>query len=506
MGRVSSNSFGLAAVREATLNTPAATGWVQLEPNGSPTIQAEITTVARNPISPDRQRKKGTISDLSASATFDHDLTMEVADTFLPGFLFANATNADLDFFVSAVAVTGANTVPALNASQVQRMPFNAKFASLFFGAGFGNLDNNGLWKLKNAAANAGTDITLERVIAGDSDPVAEAAATGRLFRAGVALNGGSSGAGRTTKAGVYDGGTRRYTLTTADGPNWTQLGLTAGEMVSLDGHFGRVVSTTATTLVLDQVDTGMQTFSPGDEDEVLVLFGKFIRNVSLGDSDYQDVIYHIEGAYPGLGAANETEYKYAAGCTPSQITINVPLGNKVTSNFAFVATDVEPPTAVRKAGAGAARKVDRGTAYSSTSDVARLRITELDEDGLTTFFKNLTITINNNVTEEKVIGKLGAEFTNAGDLNVDIETTILFTNGQVLTAIRNNETTSFQIVLQNDNGAIVFDVPAMTIGGGAEDLPENQAVTINLTGRAFPHPVFNTSLGISIHPYRKAA
>ena len=519
MGRVSSNSFGLAGVRETTLNNPAAAGWFELEPNGSPTLQAEIATIARNPISPDRQRKKGTISDLTANVSFDHDVTMDIADTFLPGFVVTRATNADMDFDVSAVSGTGSYTLvqPAsgqrVTASVAERLPLSAKHAALLYGAGFGRLNNDGLLKLKSAVATNALTISLERVVSTDPNPVAEAGSTGRLYRAGILLNGGATPAARTNKAGVYNAATRQYTLTTESASvDWTSLGLTPGETISLDGHFGRLAAVTATTLVLEQTDAALQAYQPADAEEVMVLFGKYIRNVGTDDTaNYLETTYHFEASYPGLGDGSQgstvTAYEYAEGCYCNQITINVPTTDKVTMNLAFVATDVEPPVtgAGRKAGASNARNVNRGTAFSSVADVARLRVTELDEDGLTTFFKTLTLTINNNATPEKVIGNLGAEFVSLGDLHVDIETTVLFTNGRVLNAIRNNESTAFKMVLNNDNGALAIDIPAMTIGGGAKELPENQAVTISLTGQAFAHPVYDNSIGISIHPYRKS-
>ena len=522
MGRVASNSFGLAAVRETALNTPGNKGWFELEPNGSPTIQASITTIARNPISPDRQRKKGTISDLTASVTFDHDLTMDLANEFFESFLFTTATNKDMDLASTAVAKHGTFdswgvfTVDAVAANQVTRFAYGPRFSGLFYGAGFNSLSNDGLWEMRAAVAANDTTLTLGRLrmLQPDSpDSVAETGSTGILYRAGVALNGGAVANARTSKSGAYSSGTRLYTLTTSDGPDWTAMGLTAGETVSLNGHYGRVVSTTATTLVLEQTDAGLQNFSPADDDEVLVLYGKYLRNVGIDHADYEETTYHVEGAYPGLGDGSTdpirsvaTGYEYARGSFPNQVTLNVPLAEKVTANLAFVATDVMPPTIVRLPAAAAStiRAVDRGTAYSSTSDVGRMRVTELDEDGISTFFKSLTLTINNNSTEEKIVGKLGAEFLTPGDFHVDLETTVLFTNGRVLSAIRNNETTALQIILGNDNGSLVFDVPAMTLGGGAKDLPENQAITLALTGAAFPHPVNDNSIGISIHPFRQ--
>ena len=499
MGRVQSNTFGLRAVKETALNTPPATGWFQLEPNGSPVFNAEIATVSRNPITPDRQGRKGTITDLDATVSFDTDLTMAEAYRFLPGFAYSKLTNGALDLAVASVAAAGEFRLgEAVDAAVRPRAPFNADYAALFYGVGFKSRENNGLWAL-TAALGSTAVLRAVRVAGQQQDAsVVEADSTGILYRAGILLQ------ATQAKAGAYAG--TRYTLTTA-GVDWSALGLTAGETVSLGGRYGRVVAANNGSLVLDQADAKLQAFQPAGNDVVPVLFGQFIRNVSAdGDADYEESTFTLEGTYPNLGAGGAAEYKYGDGALCNQIVLNVPLTNKVTANLGFVATDIEPPSTNRKQGAADAVRVRRGTAYSSTSDVGRLRLAELDESGDSTYFKSLTLTINNNATAEKVIGTLGAIAQNAGDFQVTLEATLLLTSSAVPSAIRNNTSMALQLILHNDNGALVLDIPALTIGGGAEELPENQAITIAITGMAYPHPELDTSIGVSIHPFRMAA
>ena len=56
MGRVLTNNVGVAYSIESALGV-AGTTWKQLEPNDIPAMGAEITTVARSPISRSRQRR-----------------------------------------------------------------------------------------------------------------------------------------------------------------------------------------------------------------------------------------------------------------------------------------------------------------------------------------------------------------------------------------------------------------------------------------------------------------
>ena len=107
---------------------------------------------------------------------------------------------------------------------------------------------------------------------------------------------------------------------------------------------------------------------------------------------------------------------------------------------------------------------------------------------------------MNNNVSPEKCLGTLGAIFLNFGNFEVDIDSQLLFTEATIIDAIRDNETVTIDWRLTNDDGAIYFDVPNMTLGGGDLEFPLNESVLINTTGMAFGDPtsVLSYSLGVS--------
>ena len=207
---------------------------------------------------------------------------------------------------------------------------------------------------------------------------------------------------------------------------------------------------------------------------------------------------------YPGLGdgsAGNvDDSYVYSKGNFCNTIGINLPLTDKATISFNYIGTDTDVPTITRKA-KGSLDDMERSEAFNTTADIARLRIANIDYSGLTTDFKSVTFNINNNVSPEKVLAKLGARFMNTGEFAVSIEAQALFTNPLVLTAIRENKTVSMDFVLKNNDGVMGFDIPAMTLGGGGRDYPENESVLVNLTCETFEDDVFDSSIGFSLIP-----
>jgi hypothetical protein len=193
--------------------------------------------------------------------------------------------------------------------------------------------------------------------------------------------------------------------------------------------------------------------------------------------------------------------YEYAKGNLCNELTFNMPLASKATMTIGFVGTDTEVPTATRETNAVNAARPVMTEALNTSADIARLRIAQLDESGLTTCFKSLSLTLRNGASPEKCLGTLGATFMNIGDYEVEIEAQVLFTNADVVTAIRTNETVAFDAILRNNDGALAIDIPSMTLGGGDKEFPANQSVLLNATGTAFEDATLGYSLSLSTFP-----
>ena len=271
----------------------------------------------------------------------------------------------------------------------------------------------------------------------------------------------------------------------------------------SLDNSgYARIVSIAASAVVLDKVTETFVTDS-GTGKLIQIFFGRFLKNVPTDDANFLERSYQFELEYPGLATNGvDSKFSYAAGNFANTMAISMPLADKAGVSFAFIGTDTLPPTETRKAEAENAVEPARTSAYNTTTDCARLRITKVDESGLTTDFKSLTVTLNNNVSPEKVLCNLGAKFMNFGNFEVNIEAQLVFTDSAVIDAVRNNETVAMDFAVKNDDGAIMFDIPAMTLGGGDTEFPVNESVLINITSEAFQDPTTGNSIGISVFPF----
>ncbi len=514
MGRTLTNNLSLEYAIQQSFGVLGATpAWKLLEPNGGITFGPQITTVARDPISPNRQRRKGTITDLDSPIEFEADLTLDSFLDFAEGFVFVNATNNRLKSGALFDTLIADATLPILT---TEGYSFNALAAAipigqLVFTRGFTvNAINNGL---KAVTASNTTEVEVDSGAPGiiDEDPGNTGYAT--LETAGF----------RFTDL-VWTDATKTLSSALIDE---TTIGLTPGQLIHIGGliggtqfgtgtAFARVVSVSSAGIVVDKLtdnlDVGAGFVAGGDQgaDAVDLLFGQFIRNVPTNDSDFLERYYQFEGGFPNLFETepptplpNPDGFEYALDNLANSLAWNLPGQDKSTATFGFVGTDTEPPVdnASRKTNASTPANPVQTSAFNTSADFARLRIQDVDETGLTTDLSEMVATLANNATPEKVLGFLGARFINFGNFGVNLEAVALFSSPLVIARIRSNTTVTMDWVVKNDDGVIGVDLPSMTLGNGGRDLPVNESVKINLTGEAFLDPVLNTSIGISTIP-----
>lgn len=504
MGRVTTNSMTLSAARESSLGVlPGSPVWRQLEPNSVSQFGSTITKVARSPITKSRQRRKGIITDLDSAVEFEADLTLSVFRDYMEGFCFSRAVGAPV--FTPTAATSGAFTVPAVSAADAGKLTYGASAAqSLLYARGWANEANNGLFVLAAAVAPAAVSITVT------GGAVAETPGATRDVELAVA--------GVRAAAGDLEIDANGDLISTA--LNFTTLGLNVGQWVHIGGldlvnrffnpanyGFARIAEIAANKLTLERrgdtfvTDDGTDTGAGGAGLRIDLLFGQWVRNVPVGHPDYIEISTQFELESPNLGTGGAANYEYAMGNYHDTVSINIPLTEKATVTYGFVGTDTTNPTAVRATNAANAKLPSETAAFGTSSDLARLVATKVDETGITTDFKSLTVTLSNNVSPEKVLGNLGARYMNAGNFEADIETQVLFTSPEVLAAIRANTTLGMYFALRNEDGGVMCDFPSGTFDGGSREFPVNQTVLLSTTFAGFEDPALGYSFSVSLFP-----
>lgn len=498
MPQSKTNNFALSYAFESAVPgvLPATPDWRQLEPNGIPTFGTETSTVGRSPISKRRQRRKGKVSDLSSAVEVELDFTLDPVEDFLSAFVVANWQNTIPQPVLSC----------SVSAFTTANEGITFAVGSLVHVRGMANPTNNGLHVVNGIPTS--TSIPVASVLYADAAPSANAV----VERAGI----------RATAGDLKIDADGNLTSTVLD---FTTLPLVEGQTIYIGGEaaanqfyeqgnsdtntgYVRIATIEANRLILDSrttvftADDGTDTNATGTALAIDLYFGRFLRNVDVDDGNYNERTVHFEGAFDNLMTGGATGYEYAIGNYPNEASFSLPETDKATVNFGFVGIDTEDLTVTRKPGASTALAPVRTDSFGTSTDIARLRLQDVDELGLSTCFKSLSISLKNNVEPEKCLGTLGSPYINLGNFLVDMEATLLFTESKVVSAIKRNETLRLNFALDNDDGAIHVDIPALTLGGGSREFSANRTITISLTGEAFGDTVFDASLMVSMFPF----
>ena len=478
LNKIDSNVTGLRYAEEDSYQTVSGDEvWVPLEPNSYADFGGQVTTVARNPINPSRQMKKGVVTDLDASGGFETDITQTNLQDLLQGFFFADLR--------TKVEFGGAGEITGVVAStdDFQAASGLDAFAAgdLVFAAGFADDANNGLHVVSAASATA---LTVTSALV-DETP----ASTATLVKVGVQ--------GTAGDIDVDVSGSRpKLTSTTLD---FTDLGLVPGEWIYIGGDsaalgfsnaenngFARVFSIAANELVLDKTEETMVVEASTTE-TVQIFIGRALKNESdptlITRRTYQ--LERTLGA-PDDAQPSQIQAEYIVGCVPSEFEFNIPTANKAIANLMFMgATNetIDGPTSLK---GGTRPSLVEADAFNTSSDVPRIKLAVYDAadaapTALFAYVTDLTLTINNNVTPNKAIGVLGSFEVTAGTFEVSGNLTAYFADVAAIDAVKNNEDITLDFHLVKANAGITLDVPLITLSDGRPNVAQDEPITLPL-------------------------
>lgn len=461
------------AEEECPKQLPTMPVWYAQEPNSYSDFGADISTVSRSPIDPTRQRLKGTISGLDATAGFNTDLTKTNLTRLMQGFCFADARQdaSTQPYNGNSIVLNGVDAATIKYEAAIGLGIFTA--SNLIFASGFGVPSNNGLKKVSDANATGvvvwGSLVTETPTTAAKLDRVGHEFAEDDVV---LAVAGGV--VTLTATLGVFN-----------------TFGLTAGQWVFLGGDatatrlganvgFARISSIAAKTITFD-----LTTFTPaahaGTDVTLQVFWGVVVRNEPLLEN-IKTRSYQLERQ---LGRdANGIQSEYVTGAVANELTINIPTEDKINVDLAFVGLDNEQRTGLQgiKAGTRVAAKGEQ--AFNTSSDVKANRMyvynsATTQPTGLFGYISEGSLEINNNVSAIKGVGSVGGFDVSVGTFEVGGSVTAFFTNIAAVQAIRNNADVGFYSIAAAQNSGFLFDIPLLSMSGGQLAIEADNPINI---------------------------
>lgn len=478
VSKIDSNVTGLRYAEEASIGVlPGSPVWTPLEPNSYDDFGGETTLVARNPINPSRQRKKGVITDLDATGGFPTDLTQRNLQDLLQGFVFA-------DFRRKGEEVVTAVDVDTTNPDEYEVASTTGFLVgSLIQGRNFTNAANNAVNEVTALVSDVSVEVADGQLVDEASPPAtAQITVVGHVGAAGDI----DVDASLTLPA---------ITSTTLD---FTTLGLIPGEWIFIGGDVAaeaftnaanngpkRIRSIAANRIEFDKSDLAMITEASTTE-TIHLYFGRVLKN-ELGSlikrRTYQ---FERELGAPESTQPTQIQAEYIEGAVPNVITLNIPTAAILTASLTFLGIDsstIDGPTALKS---GTRPSIEEADAFNTSSDFSRIKLAQVvagneAPDPLFAFAQEISITVDNTLSANKAVGTLGSFDVTAGTLTIGGSITAYFSDVAAVNAVRNNVDITLDAFIVKDNAGIVVDLPMIALGGGRPDVQQDQAITLPL-------------------------
>lgn len=297
-------------------------------------------------------------------------------------------------------------------------------------------------------------------------------------------------------------------------GRDLTTLGFIPGEWVFLgddasgcsfsaqptNNGFARLRSITANQLVLDKTQFETVTDS-GAGKTIRLLFGRVLKN----ESDQTLIVSRSVQLERSLGAPDSTQPtqiqgQYLVNSLPDEGIFSLKTGKNITFDMKFLSGTEETRDGVTGLKAGTRPPIVESDCFNATSDVSRILMSVVSTtDGAPTplfaYLTDLTITIKNNITQNKAVGVLGSFSTTAGTFAVSAAVTAYFADVAAIASVRANKSVSLDLHLVKAGEGLTIDLPLVTLAKALADVKQDKAVTLPLTADAATAKLISNSL-----------
>jgi hypothetical protein len=482
--KIDANITGLRYAMETSLKTVSGSAvWYPLEPNSYDSFGPEFNKIARRPIGPTRQRRKGVMAGIEVSAGFNQDLTFTNLTRVLQSFFFAalreNLTTKSIT--AAQVPITAIDTTDDSYAAASGMPAFKA--GDLILVSGATNAGNNGLMVVLADATS--TKVTTSTNLVTET-PVANSVVIRKV---------GRQFASATLDVAIVSG---KVQLNRASGAvDYTTLGYQPGEWIFIGGDgantafannigWGRIELVTATYIQLDKT-----TFTPqaetGTGKTINIFEGELLKNETT-PSLIVPLSIQLERTLGDDGSGVQSEY--CTGCFANELTFNFPEEDKINIDLSFVALGYETRTGATGVKPGTRPTNSLEEAYNTTVDTTRFRMVVNTEDTtvytpLFNYASEATITINNNVSMNKALTVFGGFNATAGLFEVGGDVDAYFTSVTATQAIINNTDVSMEVLVKRSNQAILFELPCVQLGDGQLEVEIDEPIKLPLSNEA---------------------
>jgi hypothetical protein len=454
--------------------------WKIIEPNSFSEARGQFAKVARNPIASDRQRKKGVTVDLDAQIGWNQDLQHYSTQDLLQGLFYATArSKTNFGGTGQLVSVNGSNQITAASGLGVFAVGALVVLRNGTQTAGNSN-------RVLRVTVSTATALTFAETLVAETLP-----ATALLVQVGV----------RTAAGDIDVDASGALPVLTSTTLNFSTLGLVPGEHIWIGGDaaltffsgnaanncLARVRSVSANAVVLDKASKGAMVTEANTADTVEIYTGRVLKNEQSALQVRRTYQFERQLGAPDDSQPTQIQSEYFTGCVFNEAVLNLDTASKITMDMKFLSADQELRTGVTGLKAGTRPAIENADAQNTSTDLKRVRLAKVitgneSPDPLFAFFPSATITFNNGVEPLKAITRLGAFEMSAADFVVTVSLNGYFSSIEAISAIRDNDTLTLDLMEFRNNQGWVIDLPLVTAGDGSIQVEKDKPLMTPLT------------------------
>lgn len=487
VNKISSNDTDLLVCEEVCPGELDATAanrkFFYREPNSYQGIGGNITSVARQVINRLRKNKKGTITDIEASAGWAEDFTQNNMVNLLQGF-FVKSAHEKYNLHPMLLSATPNPCVDVEAGNGIYNVT-STLATSIYVGdlvktTGFTNSVNNTMALV--------TGVTTTEL---DTDNSASVVESSPPTYANIRVVGHQFASGDLVATVVSN-----KLVLTSSAYDMTQLNLKVGEWIFIGGDsagtqfangtgYARVYAISATAITCDKV-AGLAVADAGAGKTVRIFFGTYLRD-AITANEIVERTYLIQR---NLGEdANGTQAQVIVGAYANEFALKVPSNSKLEADLSYVAMDeilFEGTDTLPSAVSGVQLFPALGEeAYNTSSSMLRMKMS-LVEDSLSPsemfgFATDLNINISNGYTLDKAVGVIGAIGASPANFTVSGSVTAYFQTVAAQQALIDNADVTIDAIFAQDNAGFIYDIPLLSLSGGVPNVAFNEPITIPL-------------------------
>lgn len=483
--------------------TPPSSDWLALEADAVGDPGPGYKKMARSPFTVTRQLRRPFISGLDCALTLDLDAIKDHVDFFGEAMfksVWKHSGGSDQSKFIITAVTDGGGGADGFTVAD----DGDVLTGTLLVTRGLGEAENNALW-----VATTGSTTTSIKVVTGSLVAEADPPDNATLDIAGFQFAAGDLD---------LDSDGNLVTVT----KDLTTLGLSVGQWIYLPSSdevdppycfanadyygFAKVTVIATNKITLERRSWTVGAATTETTTTIRLFFSKWIRNVARSHEDENNVSHCFEVTYSDLAAGPADAYEYLKGYMLDQVTFMMPAEGKVSMQCVFVGMTAEDPTTTRASGPETALNVVTSLAMSTSSDINRLSVDNVDESGLMTDFSDFKIILKNNIQPAKAVGHLGNRFTPLGVFEAQIEGEVYFTDPDVVTAVHDCRILRAAAGGRNDDFGMLIDVPSTGSMESKKKIEHNKLVEISAKVAGFMDATEQYTAAMSLFAYLPTA